>query len=91
MVSASLPPVFCSCITIVPSGRNECLFAKKRMSLREETNVPSGRDENCALLAIAGMYAENEPHLMKNGAEQPLGAMRKGQFRCCTSVLKVQR
>lgn len=91
MVSASLPPIFCSCITIVPSGRNECLFAKKRMSLREETNVPSGRDENCAPLAMAGMYAENEPHLMKNGAEQPLGAMRKGQFRCCTSVLKVQR
>ena len=42
-----LPPACESQGIFVPSGRDKRPFAKKRMSPREETNVPSGRDEHC--------------------------------------------
>ena len=42
-----LPPARESQVIFVPSGRDKRPFAKKQMSPREETNVPSGRDERC--------------------------------------------
>lgn len=41
-----VPMAHWSQIKFVPSGRNKRPFVKKRMSPREETNVPSRRDEN---------------------------------------------
>ena len=50
-VDVSLAPFVSYCYLcgekkIVPSRRDERPIAKKRMSLREETNVPSGRDDD---------------------------------------------